>query len=163
VSISSLLQHAEVKRAAIALGGAVVLIGWAGVRATRLDVVPGAAPTPIETSALNGRTQREATDIADALASDPFSATRTPPSKRYALPWEADEGKVVEATAKPIVLGTAMSLDGSSFATCQLGEDRPRIVRVGDKLGTYTVKSIARGRVAFTTSSGSILDVSALK
>ena len=52
---------------------------------------------------------------------------------------------------------------GRSFATCQLGDDRPIIVRVGDKIGEYTVRTIERGRVVFTTANGSRLEVLALR
>ena len=63
----------------------------------------------------------------------------------------------------PVVLGTAAMGEGRGFATCQLGDGRPVIVRAGDKLGDYTVKAIERGRVVFTTAAGKALEISALK
>ena len=145
-----------------ALVAALALDGWATARAVRIDPVPADPPRLLDVSrAFRSGTQRQTTDIDAAVAADPFSPSRTAPSERYQLPWESDEAKV-EVT-RPIVLGTAISLDGRSFATCQLGTDRPRIVHVGDKLGDYTVKSIARGSVVFRTPSGTSLDVQALK
>ncbi len=158
-----MLHDPGVKRAAYGLGAAVLLFGWFGVRAIRLDEVPDAAAAPIEASMLKSGGPRELSNIAGAVDRDPFSASRSSPSGRYVLPWEEVETKSTEAAPKPLVLGTAIALDGRSFATCQLGTAAPRIVHVGDKLGEYTVKSIARGRVVFTTSSGSSLDISALK
>jgi hypothetical protein len=37
------------------------------------------------------------------------------------------------------------------------------ILHVGDRIGPYTVKSIERGRVRFTTASGKTLDIQELK
>jgi len=61
------------------------------------------------------------------------------------------------------VLGTVVSSDGTSFAVIQLGDARSASVRVGDRVGGYTVKSIERGRVVFTTPAGKRLDVNALQ
>jgi hypothetical protein len=161
--MSTLLQDTTVRRAAIGAGLAVLVFGAFGVRAIQVEAVPDAAAAPIDATMLSRSGAKEAADIGTAVEHDPFSASRTAPSRRYALPWEAGEAKVTEAAPKPLVLGTAVALDGKSFATCQLGTDLPRIVHIGDKLGEYTVKSITRGRVVFTTSSGNALDVSALK
>jgi hypothetical protein len=161
--MSSLMQDPTVRRAALGLGLSVLIAGTFGVRALRLDTVPDAAAAPIDATLLVRGNAKEAADIGSAVERDPFAASRTAPAKRYVLPWEAGETKVAEAAPTPVVLGTAIALDGRNFATCQLGSDHPRIVHVGEKLGGYTVKSITRGRVVFTTSSGNTLDVSALK
>ena len=64
---------------------------------------------------------------------------------------------------KPVVLGTAIGGAGGNFATVQLGSGRPTSVRVGDKVGIYTVTRIERGKVLFTSQSGERLEVSAAK
>lgn len=163
MSLSSMMQEPSVRRGALGLVVATLVFVAFGVRAIQLEDVPDAAAAPIEATILSHGGAREAADIGSAVERDPFSATRSAPEKRYALPWEAGETKVTETAPKPVVLGTAIALDGRNFATCQLGNDTPRIVHVGDKLGEYTVKSITRGRVVFATSSGNALDVSALK
>ena len=61
------------------------------------------------------------------------------------------------------MLGTAASDAAHGFATVQLADGAPTIVRVGDKIGEYTVKSIERGHVVFTTPSGKKLDIPELK
>lgn len=166
MSPSQLMRDAGVRRAAMGLGVAAVIFMALSVRAIRIDEIPDAAGAPLDATLLASSGARGAGDAADigaAVALDPFAASRSAPAKRYTLPWEVGEAKVTEAAPKPQVLGTAISLDGKNFATCQLGSDTPRIVHIGDRMGEYTVKSIARGRVVFTTSSGSTLDISALK
>jgi hypothetical protein len=57
------------------------------------------------------------------------------------------------------VLGVALAADGSSFATCQFQSSRLLMVRVGDKIGDYTVRIIERGRVVFATPAGKTFEV----
>ena len=64
---------------------------------------------------------------------------------------------------KPIVLGTAVATDGRSFATVQLGDGRPTLVHVGDKIGEWVVKAIERGKIVLVSSSGSRVDVTVPK
>ena len=64
---------------------------------------------------------------------------------------------------KPVVIGTAVSPQGRSFAVLQLGEARPVSLSIGDRIGAYTVKSIERGRVVFTTAAGKKVDITAVK
>ena len=62
-----------------------------------------------------------------------------------------------------MVLGTAASDPTHAFATSQLADSHATIMHVGDKIGQYTVKSIERGHVVFTTPSGRKLDIPELK
>lgn len=159
---STLLRAPVVRHALFGVAAALLVFITSAVRAIRLDEIPSVSTSAIEMNGLASPTERRATDLEAALAHDPFAPSRTPPGKRYTLPWEAEAEKAPEP-AKPVVLGTAIALDGRSFAICQLGDDRARTVHVGDRLGPYQVRSIARGHVVFQTSSGSTLDVAALK
>ena len=73
-----------------------------------------------------------------------------------------DEPKV-GTVQQPVVLGTAVGLDGTDFITCQLGDGNPHIMHVGDRIGEYTIKTIERARVVFTTVHGEKLEVAPLK
>jgi hypothetical protein len=53
--------------------------------------------------------------------------------------------------------------DGRSFATVQLGNDRPTLVHVGDKIGEWAVKAILRGKVTLVSAAGSRVDVTVPK
>lgn len=132
------------------LGAALALDAYATIRAVRIDAVTPVVSLAVDTAAALARQPARAPSNIDAgVAKDPFSAFRAPPMKRYVMPSDVEAAPVVEA-AKPMVLGTAISVDGRSFAICQLGTDRPRTVHVGDVIGEHTVKSIAKGSVVFT-------------
>ena len=148
---------------ALALGLAL----WALTRALN-----GNASADTTASTFNAPTSfehvggRVTPDIARAVENDLFQEDRTAPTSPYRL--TTDEGVVgapveAEVAQKPVVIGTAVVGVDHSFATCQLGASPPVIVRVGDKLGPYTVKVIERGHVTFTDAAGSPLDIPALK
>lgn len=149
--------------AALALGS--VLATWTFVRAVRLDAVPEAPPPAFASAGeLATRAAAAPANVRAAVENDLFAPDRSAPAERYRVPGEDDPSPEVAPEApEPMVLGTAVSGAGRSFATCQLGDDRPIIVRVGDTIGEYTVKTIERGRVVFTTANGKQLVVPALK
>ncbi len=147
----------------LALSALIAL--WTLVRAIRLEAVSEAPPPAFASAAgLPERTAARAAGIGAAVEKDLFAPDRSAPPERYRVPGEADpSAKVVVEAPKPIVLGTGVAGTGRSFATCQLPDGQPIIVRVGDKIGEYTVKAIERGRVVFTTAKGTQLEVPALK
>ena len=161
-----LLSRPIVRGALSVLAVSVVVVVWATARAltpqddanTRVvafDASSAIAPLPPKIPA----------ELGIAIVNDLFAQDRAEPNSRYRLPGEevATAAAPAPPPVLPVVLGTAAMGEGRGFATCQLGEGRPVIVRVGDKLGEYTVKSIERGRVAFTTAAGKALEISALK
>lgn len=153
----------RVALAALALS--VAIAAWSLVRAVRIEAVPEAPPpTFAAASDVAARAPRVTVDVRAAVEKDLFSPDRTAPAERYRVPGESEPAAAVVVEApKPVVLGTAVSGTGRSFATCQLGDGQPIIVRVGDRIGEYTVKTIERGRVVFTTAKGTLLEVPALK
>jgi hypothetical protein len=146
----------------VALGAAVIgvaLCGWMLTRAIKIDEV-GTAPATVSVvpGALDIPESRTEVDVRAAVAADLFAVDRTAPKERYHMPGEAlAEGKV--EPSKPIVLGTAIAADGSSFATVQFESSRLHMMHVGDTLGGYTVKFIGRGRVVFLTTAGTSLEI----
>jgi hypothetical protein len=97
--------------------------------------------------------------VRAVVARDPFAPDRQAPLERYRLPQDAEADAELmaaegEAPAQPRVLGTVVATQGRSFAVCQLPDAAPTVVHVGDRLGDYTVQSISRGRVTFTTAAG---------
>jgi hypothetical protein len=160
------VSSAPAMRAALtAFAFAAVTVGWTLVRATRSPVISTAAPAPVpSTAAISAALRGASINVRAAVDADPFAEDRSAPSKRYRLPGEHDASSdgAVDAP-KPVVLGTAVSGGGRSFATCQLGGEEPTIVRIGDRIGSYTVKSIERGRVVFTTKAGDRLEIAALR
>lgn len=101
----------------------------------------------------------------DAIgANDIFQPDRSPLQYRYRMPGEsAPDGTPVPEPLKPVVLGTVIATDGSHFATCQLPGGRPTVVRVGDRIGDYTVMSIDRSSVTFKNAAGKLFEVTATR
>jgi len=153
--------------AVVALAAAIVLVVWTLVRALRVDPVPEVPPPTLASAgSIASAPLPPATDIAAAVEKDPFASDRSAPASPYRLPGEPDP-KVAEPVVeppKPVVIGTAVSPQGGrSFAVLQLGEARPVSLSIGDRIGAYTVKSIERGRVVFTTAAGKKVDITAVK
>jgi hypothetical protein len=120
--------------AVLALSAMVAL--WTLVNAIRIEPVPEVPPPEFASSA--------------ALA--------------YRAPGEdSNEAAPKEEPVLPVVLGTAVADPAHSFATVQLGDSRTLIMHAGDKIGEYTVRTIERGRVVFTTAAGKKLAIPELK
>jgi hypothetical protein len=138
---------------------------WTLVRAFRGDPLPDASPVTIaslDTKA--GAPPRPLADIDAAVENDLFSEDRTAPSAPYRMPGESspDETPKVQPE-KPIVLGTAVATDGRHFATVQLGDGRPTLVHVGDRIGEWIVRSIERGKITLVSTGGARADVTVPK
>jgi hypothetical protein len=147
------------------LGVAVIVTLWTVVRALRTDPLPDVGPAMV--ASLEGAKRgahTPPTDIQVAWDNDLFASDRSAPSNPYRMPGESgsDDKPVVEPL-KPTVLGTAVASDGRSFATMQLGDSSPTLVHVGDKIGEWTVKSIARGKVVLLGTTGSRAELGAPK
>lgn len=149
--------------AALALSLAAAL--WTLGHAIRIEPVPEApAPEFSMSGALATTPVTPPISVAAAVDADPFAPDRNAPEARYRAPSEESEETAAKvAPVEPVVLGTAASDGERGFATVQLGDGAATIVRVGDKIGDYTVKSIERGHVVFTTPSGKKLDIPELK
>jgi hypothetical protein len=155
--------------AAVTLGVAAIACAWAIVSAVRLT--PTSDPlsserTPASSDSLS-RTRRDSTPIPDigvAVSRNVFSPSRRAPAVAYRLSTAypvadmAMEGALRERI-DPVVLGTAVGANGSSFAMCSYEDASAVVVRVGDQLGPYTVVAIARGRVTFRDVDGTRLEV----
>jgi hypothetical protein len=145
------------------LGVSVIVLIAAIVSAVRVgDVAAAAPPSAVPDSALRFMPPGASVDIAAAVARDLFTDDRQAPARRYRLPGEADV-TVRQASPRPVVLGTVVGADGSSFAMCQTGPTDVVKVRVGGKVGEYTVVSIERGRVTFRGADGERFTVDASK
>jgi hypothetical protein len=154
-----------VRAAFAALAVSVLLLLWTAVRAARLDDTPDAPVAAFDASApIAAVTTTSKADIGAAVQNDIFAPDRSAPESPYRLPGESNDDRItVVEVPPPVVLGTALVGSDHNFATIQLGESAPVIVRVGDRAGPFTVKTIARGRVSFTDATGKLIDVPALK
>jgi hypothetical protein len=155
-------NFAPMRVALVALAAAGVYALWALAGALRLPNVPAVGARPVSALALSPIATRPPADIAPAVDGDLFSPDRQPPDEPFRMPGEtvADDGP--HTTVRPTVLGTAVAPDGFSFATVVLaGMNHPRIVHRGDQVGEFTVQTIERGHVVFTTATGARVDIAA--
>lgn len=102
--------------------------------------------------------------VASVVDGNVFAPERTAPLHRYRLAGGYEEAFATfepEPIEQPVVHGTVVGANGRSFAMCALNGAPTVIVRVGDRLGDFTVRSIARGVVEFSTTSGERFAISA--
>jgi hypothetical protein len=146
-----------VRAAASAAVVAGVFAAWSVADAIRIDAPPDRADaTALGDVQPGGRRVPTRVNIAGAVDADPFSPGRQRPAEPYRLPGELIEAPVASRTQQLKVLGTVVVTSGSSFAMCQIGSEPPVIVRVGQQIGGYTLKRVARGKAVFTSPSGEI-------
>jgi hypothetical protein len=144
---------------------AIAVTLWTLARALQGDSM--AAPAPVTVASLEPTTSGANLPLADieaAVESDLFSADRSAPDAPYRMPGEnAPDDKPQIDPVKPVVLGTAVATDGRHFATVQIGDSRPTLVHIGDRIGEWVVRSIERGKVAFGNVGGARIDVTVPK
>jgi hypothetical protein len=156
------LEDTGMRIALAALVLAAAGFAWALTTALRPDSVAAASSVvSVVPGALDAPVPGPRVSVEAAVAADLFSPTRTAPSVAYRPPGDAvpASAPAPQAPPTPVVLGTAIAVDGSSFATCQFASSRLLMVRVGDHVGSYVVKSIERGSVVFATPSGKTLEI----
>ena len=147
------------------LGLSVIAVGWTlsnALRAEPLPTLPPSSVASIET--IKGSPIIAPTDVEAAVDNDIFAVDRSAPDVPYRMPGEArPDDRPVAEPMKPNVVGTVVATDGRSFALMQLGNERPKLVHVGDKIGEWAVKAIVRGKVTLVSTSGTRIDVTVPK
>jgi hypothetical protein len=165
VSAPAWTRSSGTRTALAALALAIGVTGWALVNAIRADALPDVpVATPVGLASISRGVVAPPADVQAAVENDLFSLDRSAPSGRYRMPGEhaADDKPDAEPT-KPLVLGTVVATDGRSFATVQLGDARPTLVHVGDRIGEWTVRAIARGKITIVSPGGNRVDVTVPK
>lgn len=143
----------------------VILLVMSLVRAIRVEPVE-ASENPATAALVRSMTTAPVPDVdLDAVgANGIFQPDRNALPYRYRMPGEsAPTDDSTPEPQKPVVLGTVLATDGSHFATCQLPGGRPTVVRVGDRLGDYTVMAIERNKVAFKNAAGALIEITATR
>jgi hypothetical protein len=149
-----------------ALAVSIVAVAWTLTNALRAEALPVLPPPSVASIESIKRGPIIApTDVEAAVDSDIFAADRSAPDVPYRMPGEArPDDKPVAEPMKPTVVGTVVATDGRSFALMQLGNERPVLVHVGDKIGEWSVKVIGRGKVTLVApTTGARADVTVPK
>lgn len=144
---------------------AVATTLWMLARALRDEPIPAAPVAEIASlDRIRAGVSRPVADIAAIADNDLFSIDRTAPSRPYRMPGDPDpSAPAAPLPEKPTVLGTAIATDGQHFATVRLGNGSPMLVRVGDTIGQWTVRSIERGKLVLATAAGQRAEVTVSK
>jgi hypothetical protein len=149
------------------LGGTAFAI-WSAITLMTSDPLP----EPLSPSAQPSlevpkrRPETPAGLIRAAIDADPFYPERRRPAAAFRLPGEgiAPLAQPAIAEVPPLALiGTAVLPEGRSFAMCRVGAEAPRVVRVGDRVGEFTLKAVAQGRAVFVNSKGASVEFSVPK
>lgn len=158
-------------RASLAAGSAAVGASWALWQALTVGqlngptVRPSARPTvepPVRPSV------RPPTPPAlrqAAIEADPFRPERAPPTVAFRMPADHEAASELASQDRPglVLIGTAVLPGNRGFALCQVGGEAPKLVRLGEQVGGYTLKTVAQGSATFLAANGTTLDVAVPK
>ena len=155
----------KVRIALAAFGAAALLLAWTLWQAVRVNAVV-ASPGPrdgggtVPTSAAWPTYSAER--VLAAVDKDPFHPARRRPAVRFRLPHDMATARSRSApTTSPgvRVIGTAVRADGGGFAMCSWAGGQPRIVRVGERVGEWTLSKVTPGAAEFRGSTGTTVVV----
>ena len=155
--MTSAMMRVWVRSAGFAVLAAAAFAAMSVAEAIRIDEPPGPADaTALGDIQTGTRKSPPRVNVAAAVDADPFSPSRQRPEEPYRLPGELVEAATPSRALQLKVLGTVVVTNGASFAMCQMGSEPPVIVRVGQQIGSYTLKRVTRGKAVFASSSGEI-------
>jgi hypothetical protein len=152
--------------AAAALAMASALVLWTVRRAVFHSdaAVPARAGVAAATPVVPEATRIPAVLVDETVNHDLFHPERRKPRTPFRLPGEPDPAHAplpapVAPQAALHLLGTVMELGKDAFVVCQIGNEPPKVVRVGRTLGSYTLRKIEPGRAVFTSPDGETVDL----
>lgn len=153
-----LLRTGRGAAAVAALLAAAALLGAAAWRAARLEPLPGpeaSTPAP-RLVALAPPVDDSGGARDEELDNDPFDPDRQLPQTADDADASANAADTAPPVAPPMIrlLGTVIRADGRSFAVYQLPSEPPRMIRVGERIGTLTLVAVEPGRAVFRAAGG---------
>lgn len=152
--------------ASTAFGAAIVLFGWLAFHSLRREAgepeaqgVPDGpryfTPAPVLQRAIVPESLRRI-----AVEANPFRPDRQPAEVAFRMPADpAVAGPALAASAPISLVGTAVMPGEQSFAMCQLGSEPPRVVRIGGRIGEYTLRTVEQGKATFRSAQGATIEV----
>lgn len=147
--------HSRIARSMAGVLAACVLIDAAALvralRAASVDVRPEPAVAAVPQLPVASIDSAAAQD--DTLPDDPFDADRGGVVTQAGEP--APAAPIAAPADQMIALvGTVVRADGGSVAVCQLGNQPPRVLHVGERIGALTLLEVEQGRAAFRDTTG---------
>ena len=152
--------------AAAALGlsaGLMLLALWQALMTAPVPDVPIASPR----STLPVPAPAPATSASmrlAALQANPFRPGRSPAPAGFRMPSDPTvAGPGIRATDALVLIGTVVLPEDRGFALCRLVTEAPRMVRLGERVGDFTLKAVAQGRATFVSVAGASVDLRVAK
>ena len=146
--------------AAATLGVAVLVLAGSAWNASRIEAVLDRGFTDSSGVATRARTgAHDSYDLARVLGAvnkDPFHPERRRPGQRFQLPSDVAANPSPARAATVQLIGTAVT-PGGGFAMCATSDGPPRIVRVGERLGDWTLNRVTQGEAEFAKPDGAIV------
>lgn len=158
-------QWAQIGAAAAVVVAAIVA-ATAAIGAWRLEPLPtGVAHPAVLPEDVTPSPSASSAQFVVLLESDPFHPERRRPDVRFgAAPIDAAIEPVSERSAPTVqLLGTVVLPQQRSLAMCRVGNERARLLRVGDTLSSMKLAEIGQGRAVFVGSRGERLDLTVRK
>ncbi len=156
----------SLRLAVVALALSGIYLAWTVANAVRTPSVQAAqSRLPSQVVALQEVPSSRPSEIQAAVNKDPFSETRTRPAARYRLAGEVD---VVASGPPPrqqlrwagvVIYPPDSSLNRLSVSIGGGNNAPVQRMKVGDKIGDYTLKSFDMKSATFLTSSGDLIAI----
>lgn len=159
--IGDTLSRGRLPVAALCCTIGVATLAWAAIGALRVPRprLIATLPSPSPPSSIERANPSAVELIERAIERDPFSATRQSTAPPLVGSTETLVGPVTSSPEALRLIGTVVDSSGDSFVLCQLGNAPSRVLRVGQELGPYQLRSISQGSAAFMSSDGQRLEL----
>jgi hypothetical protein len=131
-----------------------------------LDPLPVTRAPAVTATSIQATSLPAGVDVTPAVELDPFRPDRRRPPARYAVPGDVPPAVENAPPAKQsavALVGTVMSLDGSSFAMVAIDGSPPRVVREGQTVGELTLKKVQQGKAVFRSAAGDLVELTVPK
>jgi hypothetical protein len=158
--VVSMFSVRAVQLGALAFVATTTLAAMSFSRAVHIDPAKVQASKDSLFDAISATTERAlSADIRAAVAVDPFSETRSAPAVRYLLPGESDAPSVKAPKQLPKLVWTVISDSANSRAAFQLTNETPKMIRIGEKFGEYTLATLDDKRAILVSAAGERIEV----
>lgn len=149
-------------QATLGLAVAAGLACWMLWQAIAIAALPSALPTTKDQGfpLVATRAPTPPALRRSAVEANPFRPERGPAALAFRMPSDQADTPVVSIARSPLrLIGTAVLPGNRGFAMCQVGSETPKLVRLGEQVGGYTLTAVAQGAATFTTTTGTTLDL----
>jgi hypothetical protein len=92
--------------------------------------------------------------VLRAASWDPFDPERRATGRRLVFEEPADVALEAGVDGQLRLIGVALLPGGTGFALCAWGNEPPRIVRLNEAVGPYTLQTVRPGQAEFSDPSG---------